>query len=49
MNYSAWSDSLQLLAWFAWNGHSTTVDRIAQSPMGKGCEARFTEMRLVKA
>lgn len=37
-----------LLRLFRLNGHTATIDLIAQSPTGKGCEARFTQLRLVE-
>jgi regulation of enolase protein 1 (concanavalin A-like superfamily) len=38
-----------LLRLFRLNGRTATIDLIAQSPTGKGCEARFTQLRLVEA
>lgn len=37
-----------LLRLFRLNGQTATIDLIAQSPTGKGCEARFTQLRLVE-
>ncbi|MBC2773664.1 DUF1349 domain-containing protein [Rhizobium sp. AQ_MP] len=37
-----------LLRLFRLNGHTATIDLIAQSPTGQGCEARFTQLRLVE-
>ncbi|MDH4414636.1 MAG: DUF1349 domain-containing protein [Rhizobium sp.] len=37
-----------LLRLFRLNGHTANIDLIAQSPTGKGCEARFTQLRLVE-
>jgi regulation of enolase protein 1 (concanavalin A-like superfamily) len=37
-----------LLRLFRLNGGAATIDLIAQSPTGKGCEARFTQLRLVE-
>lgn len=37
-----------LLRLFRLNGHTATIDLIAQSPTGKGSEARFTQLRLVE-
>lgn len=37
-----------LLRLFRLNGHTATIDLIAQSPTGKGCEAGFTQLRLVE-
>ena len=37
-----------LIRLFRLNGHTATIDLIAQSPTGKGCEARYTQLRLVE-